>query len=199
MYLIVGLGNPGNKYKNTRHNLGFMVADAFAKKVKSEKVKVRSDERFNAEIVDAVISGQKIILAKPQTFMNASGFAVGKIANYYKIEPKDIWVIHDDIDLPLGRVKIRLGGASAGHRGVQSIIEELGTDGFIRVRLGVGHPRNRTANGDEPGNISVDSYVLRNFDISEKSELKSMMKKVVDVIEIGVKKGIETAMNRFNE
>ena len=136
MILIVGLGNPGEKYKNSRHNLGFMVLDELAREMLSlAKTKWQENKKFNSQFIGI---GPKTILVKPQTMMNASGFAVAKVANFYHIEPAEIWVIHDDADLPLGRIKIRLGGGSGGHRGIDSMIEQLGTDKFVRFRLGIG-------------------------------------------------------------
>lgn len=190
MILIVGLGNPGEKYQQTRHNLGFMVVDALARKLFSlEKTRWREEKKFNS----LVISYQSlIILIKPQTFMNASGMAVAKLASFYKIDPERIWVIHDDVDLPLGKIKIRLGGAAAGHRGVESIIKELGTDQFTRFRLGIGHPgRGRDA--------QVENYVLRGFDINEGTEARQSIKKAVKAIRVALKAGIEKAMNEFNQ
>lgn len=181
MILIVGLGNPGEKYAKTRHNLGFVVADALARQFSFSK-------KFNAEICQL---NSELILVKPLTFMNASGMVVVKIARFYKVSPENIWVIHDDVDLPLGKLKIRLGGAAAGHHGVESVIKELGTDKFVRFRLGVGHP-GRGSDGQ------VEKYVLRSFDINEKTEVKQMLKKTVKAIQKALGQGIERAMNEFN-
>ena len=137
MKLIVGLGNPGAKYQQTRHNLGFMVLDKLGEKLTPvEKTFWQESKKFNA----LLLKTEKAILMKPQTFMNASGIAVAKVANFYKIKPQDIWIIHDEVDLPLGKTRIRLGGGTAGHRGIESIIKQLGHDQFIRFRLGIGHP-----------------------------------------------------------
>lgn len=177
MKLIVGLGNPGEKYIKTRHNLGFMVVDKLLRKLMPLKKTVwREIKKFQS----LVLKFDDLILVKPLTSMNASGFSVAKLANFYKINPKDIWVIYDDIDLALGKIKIRLGGASAGHHGVESIIRELGTDEFRRFRLGIGHPQ-RGADG------LVEKYVLREFDISERTELKQIIKKAIMAIRLSLK------------
>lgn len=191
MKLIIGLGNSGEKYTKTRHNLGFMVMDALARKLALYNVQFALKKNFNAEILKRRIFGEEVILSKPLTFMNASGLAVAKIVNFYHFRPADVWVVHDDVDLPLGKIKIRLGGAAGGHRGVESIIKQLDTDKFWRFRLGIGHP-GRGADG------LVEKYVLREFETKERSVVKSMIKKGVDAIKIAVNDGLETAMNRFN-
>ncbi|MFH1840669.1 MAG: aminoacyl-tRNA hydrolase [Candidatus Shapirobacteria bacterium] len=169
MILIVGLGNPGERYQHTRHNLGFGVVDELIKNYPSV--------------------GKQFIFLKPQTFVNASGFAVAKAANFYKIAPKDIWVIHDEVDLPPGKIKIRLGGGSAGHRGVSSIIEKLGTERFVRFRLGIGHPKEL-----DDKHLSVEKYVLQ----SDARLTKKLIKKATQAVIFALEKGLEKAMNRFN-
>jgi len=176
MKLIVGLGNPGEKYAKTRHNLGFMVVDKFLRKLTpSQKTVWQESKKFNSLVAKV----GDVLLVKPQTMMNASGFAVAKIADFYKIKPEDIWIIHDDVDLPLGELKIRSGGAAAGHHGVESIIKHLGTDKFVRFRLGIGHP-GRGADG------LVEKYVLREFGINEKAKVKRMIKKTVKALRLAV-------------
>lgn len=196
MILIVGLGNPGEKYQKTRHNLGFMAINAFARKFSISNFSAKGgpasgwqfSKKFNAEIGRL---NSEVILAKPLTFMNASGNSVAKIAQFYKIDSEKIWVIHDDVDLPLGKLKIRLGGAAAGHHGVESVIKELGTDNFVRFKLGIG-PTSRGKPGD------LESYVLRNFDVNEKSEAKQMIKKTVKAIQKALDQNLERTMNEFN-
>jgi len=183
MILVVGLGNPGEKYAKTRHNLGFMVVDKLAR-----DLQFKIDKKANAEIGWLT---PEILLAKPQTFMNASGLAVAKLTRRYSLAPDHLLVIHDDVDLPLGKMKIRVGGAAAGHHGVESIIQQLGTDQFVRFRLGIGHPgRGHDA--------QVEEYVLREFDINETSELKQMLKKAVTAIDLALEKSLQRAMNQFN-
>ena len=195
MKLIVGLGNPGEKYQNTRHNLGFMVVDEAARKfLPLKETKWEEDKQANALVLRVP---PNILLVKPLTFMNASGKAVAKLASSFKLQASSIWVIHDDIDLPLGKIKIRLGGGSAGHRGVESIIKELGTDEFVRFRLGIGHPRRNLKFKTE--NLkSVEGYVLEEFQTKEKSEMKKMIKKAIKAIQVALEKGPERAMNEFN-
>jgi len=189
MKLIVGLGNPGEKYQNTRHNLGFMVVDKLILKFKSQNSKLHLKSKIYpfAEVYDF----GELIIAKPLTFMNASGIAVAKLTKLWALDTKNLWVVHDDVDLPLGKIKIRLGGGSAGHRGVESIIKELGTDDFVRFRLGIGHPGRGKDN-------AVEKYVLREFDINQRSEVKKIVKKTVKAVQIALEKGLERAMNEFN-
>ncbi len=195
MILIIGLGNPGQKYQNSRHNLGFMVLDKLAKELLPlDKTKWKLDGKANALVLQAP---PDVILVKPQTFMNASGFSVHLISQYHNIPISNIWVVHDDVDLPLGKLKIRFAGASAGHHGVESIIKELGTDKFLRFRMGIGKPigRQKTENRKR---TSVEDYVLEDFREDEAGELKTILKKAVGAIKAAIKDGPEKAMNRFN-
>ncbi len=188
--LIVGLGNPGEKYENTRHNIGFMVVDELAEKLTKGPVDWEESSRFNSFIL--LSSARNIILAKPQSFMNASGAVVAKVAQYYKVSAENIWIVHDDVDLPLGKIKIRLGGAAAGHHGVESIMANLGTDKFLRFRLGIGHP-------GRGADAHVEDYVLKDFDTNEKSEVKHLTKQTLQALEVSLKDGPEKAMNQFNQ
>ena len=189
MILIVGLGNPGEKYAKTRHNLGFMVLDELAREMLSlAKTKWQENKKFNSQFIGI---GPQAILVKPQTMMNASGFAVAKMANFYHIEPAQIWVVHDDADLPLGRIKIRLGGGSGGHRGIDSIIEQLGTDKFIRFRLGIGKV-------DIKKDRLLEKYVLENFTSNEVNKVRQMIKKAMTAIKLALAEDLEKAMNHFN-
>lgn len=200
MKLIVGLGNPGEKYEKTRHNLGFIIVDHFLKDFQNSKDSLwENSSKFKSEI--AQIEWQpkhrnleKVILAKPKTYMNNSGLAVKIIADFYKISPDYVWVIHDDIDLPLGAMKIRFGGASAGHHGVQSMIEHLGTDKFWRFRMGVGEKREL----NDSRMKNVDDFVLGTFTGAEKGKLKELIKRGMKAIEESLEDGMEAAMNRFN-
>lgn len=199
MRLIVGLGNPGDKFQYTRHNIGFMVVDRL---VKDKLTLFRSlkawkkEDKFSAEICKL----DDLIIIKPQTYMNLSGLAVSRVANFYKIKTSDIWVVHDDIDLPVGKIRIRKGGASAGHHGVDSIIKSLGTDDFVRIRLGIGRGKlniNRTAD-QNLHRRGIEKFVLSLFNQQEGSELKHMIKKASEAIKIALQDGIEKAMSRFN-
>lgn len=185
MILIVGLGNPGEKYEQTRHNLGFMVLEELAHKLLAVEASVwRKDKKSNSLLI---VRSPEFILAKPQTFMNASGSSVSKLASYYKIPPRNVWIIHDDVDLPLGKLKIRSGGAAAGHHGVESIIAALKTDQFVRLRLGIGRPLENSH--------SVEDYVLSGLEVKEA---RRMIKKSVKALAMALEKGLDKAMNRFN-
>ena len=188
MKLIVGLGNPGSQYKDTRHNIGFIVIDKLEKELASGIPPAwQKDEKKNVLTVKI----GDILLAKPQTFMNKSGFAVQAVMDFYKLTPLDIWVVHDDMDLPLGKIKIREKGGSAGHNGVQSIIDQLKTDAFVRFRLGIGKEADST-------HRNVISYVLSRFRQSEAGAFKHLIKHSSDAVQMALKKGIDVAMNRFN-
>lgn len=176
MKLIIGLGNPGEKYKKNRHNTGFMAIDAIADKLKfSPPVGgFNFQTKFNSEIAEGIIDGEKIILTKPKTFMNESGKAVKAIADYYKINIKDIIVIHDDLDIQLGKYKIARDRTSAGHKGVQSIIDALETKDFIRIRIGIGIAENK---------IPTEKFVLENFTKEEEKTIIEIIEKICEEIE----------------
>lgn len=175
MILIVGLGNPGEKYKNTRHNVGFVVMEALLRDVTPAGQDIwKNDAKTKSQMAKA----GHLLMAKPQTMMNASGFAVTRLARYYKVKPEDVWVVHDDLDLPLGKMRIKTGGGSAGHRGVESIVRELGTDKFTRFRVGIGRPHR------EASKEKVEKYVLASFGFWERREVKRVVKKVVKMIEL---------------
>lgn len=197
--LIVGLGNPGDKYTKTRHNFGFEVVDALAKKLNAENF--TTEKKFQAEISKAEWSEAEekiqLTLMKPQTFMNLSGKAVQLFAQYFKIKPDEILVIHDELDLLLGKMKMRQGGSSAGNHGVESIIETLGRDDFIRIRLGIGVDKTLAGEHKEV-NFKAEEFVITQFEAKEKSKVKSMIKRAVHAVEILLKEGIEKAQNQFN-
>ena len=196
MKLIVGLGNPGEEYEDTRHNVGFMVVDKLAHELGSSDLRWEMKEKHKAQI--AKISD--IVLVKPQTFMNASGVAVRSLVSFYKLEPQDVWVIHDDLDLPVGKVRMRMGGGSAGHHGIDSIIEELGSDQFMRVRLGIGRGKEakvKTGNKNFHRRFVID-FVLSRFTQSEAGELRHLVKKAVELVRMGIFEGVDRAMNLFN-
>jgi len=187
MKLIVGLGNPGAEYESTRHNIGFMVVDKLEKEMARGTPPAWSkDDRKNV----LTVRFGDTLLVKPQTFMNKSGFAVKALVNFYKLTPANVWVIHDDIDLPLGKIKIREKGSSAGHNGVQSIIGELGSDEFVRFRLGIGRAGE--------GRGSVISFVLSRFRQNEAGTFKHLIKHGTEAVQLAINKGIAGAMNRFN-
>lgn len=203
MKLIVGLGNPGEKYESTRHNLGFMVVDHFLKNFEpSHRGDWEDSPKFKSETVQIEWQPkagilQKVLLAKPKTYMNLSGMAVQLLSSFYKIKPEDIWIIHDDFDLPIGSMKIRFGGASAGHHGVQSIIEDLKTDKFWRFRLGTGesHSKGKIAKHKIR---AADDFVLHNFGTGESGKVRELIKRAVKAIEEGLEENLLKAQNRFN-
>ncbi len=197
MKLIVGLGNPGPKYIKTRHNFGFLAVD-FLRTHLAGLSEWENDNIANALVAKSGADGEQIILAKPQIFMNLSGQAVQKLANFYKIEPKDIWVIHDDFDLPLGVIRISQNASAAGHKGVKSIVEALSTKDFTRVRLGM-HPVGQTFLNKIFNKVSsIEKFVLKNFDKSELKTVQETIQKAALAIETALKEGIRQAMNEFN-
>lgn len=191
MKLIVGLGNPESRYAGTRHNLGFDILDELTRKFKLEDWS--KEDKFKSE----VIKTPELILVKPQTFMNKSGMAVSLIYQFYKIAPEDLIIVHDELDLPLGKIKVRLGGAAAGHHGVESIIEALGTDKFIRLRLGIGNLRTKSAE-HKGQTLSAEKFVLEKFMHKEKSQVKHMIKQAMKALDLLLQEGIEKAQNQFN-
>ena len=203
MKLIVGLGNSGLKHEKTRHNAGFMVLEKFFKNFESAEDTIWTrEEKFKSEISRIEwqpLHGklEQVILAKPQTYMNNSGMAVQLLISYYKLLTTDVWIIHDDIDLPLGNMKIRFGGASAGHHGVESVMECLNTDKFWRFRLGIGLGNEKLKIKNEKLR-NVEDYVLGTFSTAEKGKLKDLIKRGVNAIEASLEDGLDSAMNRFN-
>jgi peptidyl-tRNA hydrolase, PTH1 family len=216
MKLIVGLGNPGDKYEGTRHNLGFIVVEQLLKDYEPvEKTVWSKDAKLKSDVVrfDWQPKGgadERIILAKPMTYMNNSGMAVELLRNYYKVDPSDIWIVHDELDLPLGSMKIRLGGAAAGHHGVESIMAALGTDKFWRFRLGIGvgnekhTARQSRENGGNEKLISrrkihsVEDFVLGRFTVHDKGKIKELTKAGSKALQIALEKGMKAAQNRYN-
>jgi PTH1 family peptidyl-tRNA hydrolase len=184
--MIVGLGNPGGEYRETRHNIGFMVVDRMAEKHGIKLSRVQN----KAIIGSGIVAGVKIILVKPQTFMNLSGQAVNALVRFYKIQLPDLIVAHDDVDLPFGSIRMRPGGGSAGQKGIASIINLMGTQEFARLRMGVGRP---------PGRMDAAAYVLQSFPSSEQELLQDFLTKAANALTCYVEDGLETAMNRFNQ
>jgi PTH1 family peptidyl-tRNA hydrolase len=198
--IIVGLGNPDEKYKYTRHNIGFMVIDKLVKELlpvsKSEEAWV-SEKKFTAQICKI---SKDLLLVKPHTYMNRSGISVLNIVNFYKISPSNVWVIHDDIDLPIGKIRIRIGGGSAGHNGVESIIRELNFPDFARFRLGVGRGKlNLQHHADyNLHRREIEKYVLSPFRDREAGDVKKLIKNCVEAVRYSIDKGIEKGMNKYN-
>jgi len=183
--LIVGLGNPGREYRQSRHNVGFMAVDQLAAKLDIRMSRVQS----RAIVGMGNHRDRKVILAKPQTFMNDSGKAVSSLMHYYKLPIDNLMVIHDDIDLPFGVLRIRPAGGSAGQKGVASIIERIGTQDYSRMRIGVGRP---------PGRKAAANYVLEDFSDDEQETLRAVFDQAVEAVLVFLDSGIDQAMNRFN-
>jgi PTH1 family peptidyl-tRNA hydrolase len=188
MWLLVGLGNPGPKYAQNRHNIGFMVIDEIATRNRSDGWRAK----FGGELTSADVAGAKAILLKPQEYMNVSGQAVQRSAAFYQVEPKQVIVVHDEIDLPLGTLRVKVGGGHGGHNGLRSIIQELGSQEFLRVRVGVGRP------GPAGKGSNVAGFVLDDFGKSERTEVEILVKEAADAFEEIIKKGPVAAMNKFN-
>lgn len=185
MKIIVGLGNPGRTYLRTRHNLGFRVVEELA-----ARYGLRFSKRqFNAEIADGTVAGVRVLLVKPQTFMNASGEAVAPLAGYYQVPPEDVLAIHDDLDLTPGKLRVRRSGSAGGHRGIASLIERLGTKEFPRVKIGIGHPE---------GPIEVVDYVLQVFSADEAAVMERTVAEAADAVEVFLKDGLDAAMRKYN-
>jgi PTH1 family peptidyl-tRNA hydrolase len=185
MKLIAGLGNPGDRYLFTRHNLGFMVADRLAL---IHNLSFRR-KKFDALLAEGVLSGVPVILVKPHTFMNLSGTAIGPMVRFLKTDPADLVVIHDDLDLPFGALRIKDGGGDGGHKGLQSIIEALGTDAFLRLRLGIGKPATKDL---------VEAYVLEPFGKEEIEQLSILLERACSAVMEILAAGPRSAMNKFN-
>lgn len=184
-FLVVGLGNPGREYKRTRHNIGFMLVDQLATRMEAEFTRTQS----KALITDGRHQGRKIILAKPQTYMNRSGHATRALLKFYKLAPDHLLVAYDDVDLPFGSIRLKAAGGSAGHKGMQSILEQLGTDQFPRLRLGVGRP---------PGQKQAANYVLKPFNQEEEAFLANFIERAADTAQAFIVQGIDYAMTHYN-
>ena len=191
MILIIGLGNPGPKFQKTRHNMGFRVVDEFAKE--NNYPGFEFSKKFKAEISEGKISGEEIIIAKPQTFMNESGQAVKLLTRTYKLEAKNLIIVHDDIDLPIGKIRIIKNRGAAGHKGVQSIIDELDTKNFIRLRIGIKPEKPARQNTK-----FLAGFVLKKFNKGEEKILKPAIEKTVEAIEFFLKEGLEKTMSEYN-
>ena len=200
MKIIVGLGNPGEKYLGTRHNIGFETLDHLLKKYEPLKESSWDSSKKTKSLVKKLtINTIPTILAQPQTYMNNSGMAVNLLLEYYKVKPDDLIVIHDELDLPLGKLQIRFGGGSAGHNGIESIINTLKTDKFLRIRMGIGKPTRIDSSKFEAKNPhTVDRYVLEPFANGQRQEVRTMVKHVQKNLEMLLAHGIETFMSKYN-
>jgi PTH1 family peptidyl-tRNA hydrolase len=188
--MIVGLGNPGQEYARNRHNVGFQVIDLFAERhgLAFDKFQKRARVALGRVALANGWTG-RVLLAKPMTFMNLSGEAVGPLAAFYKVAPADILVISDDLDLPAGRLRLRAEGGAGGQKGIKSTIQHLHTEAFPRLRIGIGRP---------PGQMDPADYVLQNFSAAEEQEMAFLRPRAADAIEVWLAQGIAAAMNSFN-
>ncbi len=187
MKLILGLGNPGRSYHWTRHNVGFHLLDGLAKKHGIEVSRRGMKSLYGR----GRIGTEEVILAKPQTFMNLSGEAAQRLLQFFKIPPENLIVLHDDLDLPMGKPRIRVRGGHGGHKGIRSIIEALGNDGFLRFKMGIGRP-------DRPGQDPSD-FVLEPLTEGEREEFRKMIEENLEALEVLIPEGPQAAMNRFHK
>ena len=181
MKLIFGLGNPGSEYANTRHNIGFIMLDDYIGEYKWSK-------KFNGLYIEKNINGEKYVFVKPLSFMNLSGGVVSSFVNYYKVSYKDIIVIHDDLDLPVGKIRIKVNSSAGGHNGVKDIIKSLNTQEFMRIKVGISNNKN----------IDTKDYVLGNFSKSDLKIIKDIEKEVFEIIENFDYDNIDSLMNKYN-
>lgn len=184
-YLLIGLGNPGREYLNTRHNIGFMLIDRLTIRLDARGMKMQS----NAIVITSRYEDRKLVLAKPQTYMNLSGQSVQGLLHFYKIPIENLLVAHDDLDIPFGTIRIRPGGGPGGQRGMASTIEKLGTKDFPRLRLGIGRP---------PGRMEPKDYVLQDFSKDDAKLLPEILDRAADAAFEFITKGLNAAMNKYN-
>jgi len=182
--LVVGLGNPGSKYEGTRHNVGFDVVDRLAQ----GGMGARFVRKFDGQLADTLIDHHRVLLLKPETFMNLSGRSVGQVARFYQLEPSDVLVVCDDLSLPLGRLRLRPGGGDGGQKGLRDIIAHLGTSDVPRLRLGIG----------DRGSIDAADFVLSRFRPSERAAIEDALILATQAVAVWVTRGLEAAMNQFN-
>ena len=185
MRLVVGLGNPGPEYQDNRHNLGFKVVDELLARARGSAPRAK----FGAELCEVTIAGERVLLCKPMEYMNVSGQVVARVAGFWKVPVADVIVVHDELDLPFGRLKLGAGGGHGGHNGVRSLLADLGDASFARVRVGVGRPTP----GHDPAN-----YLLSNFSRAEAKELPDLIGAAADAVETILESGLTAAMNKFN-
>ncbi|OLO99632.1 aminoacyl-tRNA hydrolase [Mycolicibacterium porcinum] len=181
--LVVGLGNPGPAYAKTRHNVGFMVADVLAARIGSA---FKVHKKSGAEVVTGQLAGAPVVLAKPRCYMNESGRQVGPLAKFYSVPPGRIVVIHDELDIDFGRIRLKVGGGEGGHNGLRSVASALGSKDFQRVRIGVGRP---------PGRKDPAAFVLESFNAAERAELPTICEQAADATELLIAQGLEPAQN----
>jgi PTH1 family peptidyl-tRNA hydrolase len=184
-FLVVGLGNPGPRYAATRHNAGFMVADLLASRI-GGRFKAH---RANVELIEGRLAGASVVLAKPRSFMNESGGPVVNVARFFKVAPEQVLIVHDDLDLPFGTLKLKRGGGDGGHNGLKSITSSLGSKDYVRVRIGIGRP---------PGRQDPADYVLSGYSSTERKDLPFQVDRAADAVETLLTDGLERTQQQFN-
>jgi len=184
--LVVGLGNPGPEYKRTRHNAGFLVADVLAERIGG---RFTVHKKSGADLVEARLDGRKVLLAKPRTYMNLSGRPVAALARFFSVPPTEVIVVHDELDLPFGSIRLKRGGGEGGHNGLRSISNALSTKDYLRVRFGVGRP---------PGRQDPADFVLKPFSAPERKEVPVLVEQTADAVELLLRVGLETAQNQLH-
>ena len=188
--LIVGLGNPEPKYDRTRHNIGFAAIDAISR---AWQINLSENRKYQGEFGEGQQQLTKIRLLKPLTYMNRSGQSIRAVTDWFKLPPTSVLIIYDDMDLPLGKLRLRLSGSAGGHNGMKSAISHLGNQNFPRLRIGIGKPQNAVV-----GEANTISYVLGQFNAQESAMVTEILSSVVDCVELSLKQGVEQAMNRYN-
>ncbi|HWM84977.1 MAG TPA: aminoacyl-tRNA hydrolase [Kofleriaceae bacterium] len=194
MWLIAGLGNPGRKYERNRHNIGFRVVDELCRRHDLGPLR----EKFGGLAAAGNIRGVRALVLKPMEYMNLSGFAVQRAMQFHGMEPAELLVVHDEIDLPFARLRLKAGGGHGGHNGVRSIVEQLGSGDFQRVRVGVGRPERQGAEPGQPGQGRVSGHVLADFPAEMDAEVGELVARASDAVEAILDRGIRAAMNDFN-
>lgn len=184
--LVVGLGNPGSEYERTRHNVGFMVADVLAERVGG---RFTVHKKSGADLLEARLDGRKVLLAKPRTYMNLSGRPVAALAKFFSVPASEVIVVHDELDLPFGAIRLKRGGGEGGHNGLRSISQALTTKDYLRVRFGIGRP---------PGRQDPADYVLKPFSAPERKEVPVIVEQTADAVELLVRVGLEAAQNQLH-
>lgn len=186
-WLVVGLGNPGPEYDTTRHNVGFLVVDELARR---HGGRFRAHKRARAHVVETHVDGDRVVLVKPQTYMNDSGRAVAPLRDFYRIDVDHLVVVHDELDLPYGSLRLKVGGGDNGHNGLRSLRQSLGTGDFYRARFGIGRP---------PGRMDPSAYVLRGFGSAERKDLDVHVVRTADAVESLLAEGLDRAQSSYND
>lgn len=188
-YLVIGLGNPGDKYQDNRHNVGFQFLDSLLSDLENTE-SFKFEKKFNAEVAKGSIGSDKLLLVKPQTYMNESGTSARQIVSFYKVDTANVIVVFDDLDLPFGKSRLRQGGGAGGHNGIKSLISHLGSANFNRLKIGIGRP--------EKTKQDVSSWVLGNFSKEENKVLENVLSQNKEALEVLIKSGLKEAQNKFN-